>query len=180
VGHRITGRYPGAVNRHHGIGREFVHVCIDDASRIAFVQVLADQRKESAVAFLGAAGRVRGGLYTPVAILVCMVLRTDWGELSPRADHAFLLLRSRLLRRSLQGDRSGAPRRFNMSTFSNSYVSRVLFATPASGLVLGAPARRWRRLMAPLFDPYRPELHYMRGPGPKWREKHARGAGFAS
>ena len=23
-----------------------------------------------------------------------------------------------------------------------------------------------------VFDPYRPELHYMRGPGPKWREKH--------
>jgi hypothetical protein len=23
-----------------------------------------------------------------------------------------------------------------------------------------------------LLDPYRPELHYMRGPGPKWREKH--------
>jgi hypothetical protein len=21
-------------------------------------------------------------------------------------------------------------------------------------------------------DPYRPELHYMRGPGPKWHEKH--------
>ena len=55
VGHRITGRYPGAVNRHHGIGWEFVHVCIDDASRIAFVQVLVDQRKESAVAFLEAA-----------------------------------------------------------------------------------------------------------------------------
>src|SRR5437588_2698134 len=55
VGHRITGRYPGAVNRHHGIGWEFVHVCIDDASRIAFVQVLAEQRKESAVAFLEAA-----------------------------------------------------------------------------------------------------------------------------
>ena len=55
VGHRITGRYPGAVNRHHGIGWEFVHVCIDDASRIAFVQVLTDQRKESAVAFLEAA-----------------------------------------------------------------------------------------------------------------------------
>ncbi len=29
-----------------------------------------------------------------------------------------------------------------------------------------------RSLSAPLFDPYRPELHYMRGPGPKWREKH--------
>jgi hypothetical protein len=25
-----------------------------------------------------------------------------------------------------------------------------------------------------LFDPYRPELHYMRGPGPKWHAKHDR------
>ena len=33
VGHRTTGRYPGAVNRHHGIGWEFVHVCIDDRRR---------------------------------------------------------------------------------------------------------------------------------------------------
>ncbi|TFV48413.1 IS481 family transposase [Bradyrhizobium niftali] len=55
VGHRITGRYPGAINRHHGIGWEFVHVCIDDASRVAFVQVMPDQRKQSAVAFLEAA-----------------------------------------------------------------------------------------------------------------------------
>jgi transposase InsO family protein len=55
VGHRITGRYPGAVNRHRGIGWEFVHVCIDDASRIAFVQIMADQRKESAATFLEAA-----------------------------------------------------------------------------------------------------------------------------
>jgi hypothetical protein len=29
--------------------------------------------------------------------------------------------------------------------------------------------RRWLKIS--LFDPYRPELHYMRGPGPKWREK---------
>lgn len=26
-------------------------------------------------------------------------------------------------------------------------------------------------------DPYRPELHYMRGPGPKWRAKHQPGHG---
>jgi len=55
VGHRITGRQSGVVNRHHGIGWEFVHVCIDDASRVAFVQVMADQRKQSAVVFLHAA-----------------------------------------------------------------------------------------------------------------------------
>ena len=55
IGHRITGRQTGAVNRHLGIGWEYFHICIDDASRIAFVQVMADQRKESAVAFLEAA-----------------------------------------------------------------------------------------------------------------------------
>jgi transposase InsO family protein len=55
VGHRITGRRPGIVNHHLGIGWEFVHVCIDDASRIAFSQVMKDEKKESAVAFLKAA-----------------------------------------------------------------------------------------------------------------------------
>ena len=55
IGHRITGRQTGVVNRHLGIGWDYVHVCIDDASRIAFVQIMANQRKESAVAFLEAA-----------------------------------------------------------------------------------------------------------------------------
>jgi hypothetical protein len=30
----------------------------------------------------------------------------------------------------------------------------------------------WRQFLARAFDPYRPELHYMRGPGPAWRAKH--------
>jgi hypothetical protein len=38
--------------------------------------------------------------------------------------------------------------------------------------VLGAPLQYWQSLKKALFDAYRPELHYMRGPGPKWREKH--------
>jgi hypothetical protein len=59
-----------------------------------------------------------------------------------------------------------------MSPFLESHVCRSWFATPSLGRVLGATARRWHRLTASLFDPYRPELHYMRGPGPKWREKH--------
>ena len=33
-------------------------------------------------------------------------------------------------------------------------------------------AARWRELTRDLFNPYRPELHYMRGPGPAWRAKH--------
>jgi hypothetical protein len=63
-----------------------------------------------------------------------------------------------------------------MSRFSDSYVSRVLFATPAPGRSIDVAARRWRWLRTSLFESYQPELHYMRGPGPKWREKHGRGA----
>jgi hypothetical protein len=37
-----------------GVGWKFVHVCIDDASRIAFSRVMKDERKASAVAFLKA------------------------------------------------------------------------------------------------------------------------------
>jgi hypothetical protein len=40
-------------------------------------------------------------------------------------------------------------------------------------LVSFAIASLWRSLRKDLFDTYRPELHYMRGPGPKWRAKHA-------
>ncbi|MGE0675159.1 MAG: IS481 family transposase, partial [Methylibium sp.] len=54
VGHRITGDRTGQSNS-RGVGWEFVHVCIDDASRIAFSQIKPDERKRSAVAFLKAA-----------------------------------------------------------------------------------------------------------------------------
>ena len=54
IGHRITGDRRGQSNS-RGVGWEFVHVCIDDASRIAFSQVMKDERKRSAVAFLKAA-----------------------------------------------------------------------------------------------------------------------------
>ena len=30
----------------------------------------------------------------------------------------------------------------------------------------------WHEMTRDIGRPYRPELHYMRGPGPKWRAKH--------
>lgn len=53
IGHRITGDRRQGETR--GAGFEFVHVAIDDASRLAFSQILPDERKESAIAFLAAA-----------------------------------------------------------------------------------------------------------------------------
>ena len=37
---------------------------------------------------------------------------------------------------------------------------------------LNVISMKWQSLIKRTFDPYRPELHYMRGPGPKWRMKH--------
>lgn len=49
VGHRIHG---DRSQRVYGAGWEFAHVAIDDASRLAYVEVLSDQRGETAVGFL--------------------------------------------------------------------------------------------------------------------------------
>ena len=40
------------------------------------------------------------------------------------------------------------------------------------GSAFDALAAYLRGLHAQLFSDYRPELHYMRGPGPKWRAKY--------
>ena len=49
-GHRLLGRGPGRFEE--GAGYEFVHVCVDDFSRLAYVEVLADERAMTAVGFL--------------------------------------------------------------------------------------------------------------------------------
>ncbi len=54
VGHRITGDRTSP-NKSRGAGWDFVHVCIDDHSRVAYVEIKKDERKASAVAFLKAA-----------------------------------------------------------------------------------------------------------------------------
>ena len=53
-----------------------------------------------------------------------------------------------------------------MITFSVSYVMKVLRAPTMPAGFLDKIALRWRKLL----DPYRPELYYMRGPGPKCRQ----------
>jgi DNA-binding transcriptional regulator YdaS (Cro superfamily) len=55
IGHRITGRRSGMINRHRGIGWDHLHVAVDDASRLAYTEILPDERKASAIAFLARA-----------------------------------------------------------------------------------------------------------------------------
>lgn len=57
VGHRITGDRTGQSN-----SREFVHVCIDYHSRVAFSEIKPDETADSAVLFLKAAVAYYKGL----------------------------------------------------------------------------------------------------------------------
>ena len=41
------------------------------------------------------------------------------------------------------------------------------------GRTITSAIRELAHTFALAFDPYRPELHYMRGPGPKWHAKWA-------
>jgi transposase InsO family protein len=61
AGHRIHGhrrlqrnrtKTNAAGQRERQVGWEYVHVCVDDATRLAYVEVLADEKATTAVAFL--------------------------------------------------------------------------------------------------------------------------------
>ena len=51
IGHRITGDRTSHTNK-RGVGWEFVHVAIDDHSRVATAQILPNEKASSAIAFL--------------------------------------------------------------------------------------------------------------------------------
>ena len=51
AGHRATGK-KGKGQRSRGAGWEFVHVCIDDATRLAYVELLPDEKAATCIGFL--------------------------------------------------------------------------------------------------------------------------------
>ena len=67
VGHRIHGNRRRHTRR---IGWEFVHVAIDDHSRLAFSRVLGDERHPSAIAFLLAAVDYYRSLGIPIRAIL--------------------------------------------------------------------------------------------------------------
>ena len=82
VGHRMTGDRKGQSNS-RGVGWEYVHVCIDDASRIAFTDIFPDEKAQSAIAFLKAAV----AYYASLGITVTRVM-TDNGSCYKAKDFA--------------------------------------------------------------------------------------------
>jgi transposase InsO family protein/transposase-like protein len=88
AGHRAHGNRRLQRNRRRDgkriVGWECVHVCVDDATRLAYVEVLADERASTAVAFL----RRAIAFYASHGITVQRVM-TDNGSAYRSTIHAF-------------------------------------------------------------------------------------------
>ena len=50
-GHRVHGRAATRANRRRGVGYAYLHTAIDDHSRVAYTEVLADEQGATAAAF---------------------------------------------------------------------------------------------------------------------------------
>jgi hypothetical protein len=59
-----------------------------------------------------------------------------------------------------------------MTDFATHHALATAAGLTGISRMLGPALQHWRSLKKGIFDAYRPELHYMRGPGPKWRQKH--------
>jgi transposase InsO family protein len=80
AGHRVTGK---RTSQAKGAGWERVHVCVDDATRLAYVEVLDDEKARTAIGFL----RRAIAFYSAHGIAVERVM-TDNGPAYLSAAHA--------------------------------------------------------------------------------------------
>src|SRR3954453_3953957 len=139
AGHRIHGnrglqrnpRKRDAGGRDHKqVGWEYVHVCVDDATRMAYVEVLGDEKAKTAVAFLGRAVR----FFRRHGIRVQRVL-TDNGGAYRSTVHAFacrILGLKHLRTRPYRPQTNGKAERF----------IRTMLGAWAYGAIYGSSAER--------------------------------------
>ncbi|AZN30903.1 IS481 family transposase [Flaviflexus salsibiostraticola] len=91
-GHRMLGRANGRRNRRHGVGYAFLHHAVDDYSRLAYSEILADEKKETAAEFWNRARTffAQAGV-TITAVMTdngsCYRSRTFAAALGPQVKH---------------------------------------------------------------------------------------------
>jgi transposase InsO family protein len=111
-GWRVLGR-AAAPNSHRGDGYDFIHAAVDDRSRLAYAEILADERKETAAAFMARAIR----FYEQRGITIERVL-TDNGSCYRSKDFAAVLAHHGVQHRRTRPYRpqtNGKVERFNLS-----------------------------------------------------------------
>jgi transposase InsO family protein len=135
-GHRALGRGPRrrltqttAEGRGRGVvGWDFLHVCVDDATRLAYVEVLPDERATTAAAFLKRAV----GWFAERGVEVARVM-SDNGSCYRSSDHARACreLGLRHLRtRPYRPRTNGKAERF-IQTLQNEWAYARLYASSA-------------------------------------------------
>ncbi len=130
VGHAVTGTRLGQKKRLGAarLGFEYVHVCVDDATRLAYVEVLGDERATTAVGFL----RRCLSFYTARGITVQRVM-TDNGSAYRAAIWALACHRHQLRHLRTQPRRprtNGKAERF-IRTMLNGWAYGAIYANSA-------------------------------------------------
>jgi transposase InsO family protein len=131
-GHRVNG---DRRSRDRGVGWEFVHVAVDDATRLAYAEVLADERGPTAAGFL----RRAVAWFSSFGIAVERIL-SDNGACYRSDAHALacrqLAIRRHLFTRPYRPRTNGKAERF-IQTLVNRW---------AHGAIYGSSAERTRAL----------------------------------
>jgi transposase InsO family protein len=134
AGHRMTGskasqRKTRRYGRRVGVaGWEFVHVCIDDATRLAYAEVLEDERAEAAAGFLRRAVAWFGSMGVTVERVM-----SDNGSCYRSAAHAVACSELRLKQLFTQPYRprtNGKAERF-IQTLQNRWAYGALYGSSA-------------------------------------------------
>src|SRR3954469_14888384 len=134
VGKRITGRVASSVCTPAGLGWEAVHVAVDDYSRLAYVEVLDDEKASTAIGFLSRAI----AFYAAHGITVQRVM-TDNG--SPYVSHAHRIACHQLGIRHLRT----RPYRPRTNGKAERFI-RTMLDGWAYGPIYGSSAQRTRAL----------------------------------
>jgi transposase InsO family protein len=128
VGHAATGTRRGQKSRKgtRRVGYEYVHVCVDDATRLAYVEVLPDERATTAIGFL----RRCLGFYTARGVRVERVM-TDNGSAYRSAAWALAAraLGIRHLRTKPRRPRTNGKAERFIRTMLNGWAYGAIYAT---------------------------------------------------
>jgi transposase InsO family protein len=134
AGHRFSGhrasQFKIGPQRLGATGREFVHVCVDDATRPGYAEVLADERGPTAAAFLERAVQ----WFSSLGVRVERVL-SDSGACQGSRAHATNCRELGLTHRFTRPYRprtNGKAERF-IQTLQNRWAYGAIYGSPAEG-----------------------------------------------
>jgi transposase InsO family protein len=133
-GHRMLGRQAGKRNnRNQGRGYAYLHHAVDDHSRVAYSEILGDERKETAAAFWRRARAFFAGIGVPVTAVL-----TDNGSCYRSHDFAKALGKAKHRRtRPYRPQTNGKVERFNRTLAAEWAYARTYTSDEARAATYG-------------------------------------------